>query len=527
MRRVSSRQRLVSWDAFDAAAASGNDSDSDEQVSSLSEEEETSNTTGGLSVKDMQGVSSVTTTLTHSTSSDSLLRRKRKKKSSIKAAQSPDLVWVAPHVIPALPSEISSLACSSSSSSSWSARKHVPKPIALLTAMLSQDAQLHVMSFLNEQDTRNMMEVNHHFRHLLQNSTHVWKGLARQRWPFLHQEANWIDRLHLPQTVPGVLQEEEMNMSLLLHLAAETKASHIDESIFQPCHNSRNATLRRQQQNHGTLRRSLLTNELRTVMMQDGESTAVQFTGRIGFGDRCIRANQPLPRPHHLTKKQMRSLRKLSKIRHSFWERLLRRRDENAPQWRPFVAPFSLPDGTLSFTPRLISYFEVHIVNTEKMHPNTPSVEHPHGLQLHRVRATSAECVAVGVSLANFHLHSRMPGWDAASYGFHGDDGGIFHNSGQMVRQYGPTFGVGDIIGCGLDYQASSLFYTINGKFLGYAFQMKEEELLMDWYPTVGVDTNSLVHCNFGTDRPFAFDLQSMIEKDRDTLVRTVGPHEL
>jgi len=49
----------------------------------------------------------------------------------------------------------------------------------------------------------------------------------------------------------------------------------------------------------------------------------------------------------------------------------------------------------------------------------------------------------------------------------------------------------------------------------------------LDWYPTVGVDTNSLVQCNFGTDRPFSFDLQSMIEKDHDVLVQTVGPHEL
>ena len=87
--------------------------------------------------------------------------------------------------------------------------------------------------------------------------------------------------------------------------------------------------------------------------------------------------------------------------------------------------------------------------------------------------------------------------------------------------------GVGDVVGCGIDYQAESLFYTLNGRFVGYAFPLKEEELLMDWYPTVGVDTNSLVQCNFGTDRPFAFDLQCMIEKDRATLVQTVGPHEL
>lgn len=536
MHRVSSRQRLVSWDAFDAAAR--NESDWDEQVSTLSSDEASSDD-GDVKVKVSSPatvVSTASTTLSPSSSTDSLVPRKRKKKHSRKnkKTQSPEFLWPAPHVIPALASEVASSTTTASLSSSRRGSSR-SKPIALLTAVLSTDAQLQVLSYLDEQDTRSMMEVNHHFRHLLQTSPHVWKSLAHQRWPFLSEQAPWIDRLHVKQVVAGGntvntvdhQPEEELNMSFLLHLAAESKASHIDESIFQPCRQSRHATARRVQQQQGTLRRSLLTTELRTVMLQDGVSTAVQFTGRIGFGDRCIRANQPLPRPHHLTKKQMRSLAKLNK--RNFVQRLLRRNAEDSPVWRPFVAPFLLPDdqGALSFTPRLVSYFEVHVLDTQVMSLQTPAVEHPHGLQLDRVRGLSAECVAVGISLADFHLHSRMPGWDALSYGYHGDDGGVFHNNGQMVRQFGPSFGVGDVVGCGIDYRASSIFYTLNGRFLGYAFALKEENLLREWYPTVGVDTNSLVQCNFGTDRPFSFDLQAMIEKDREVLVQTVGPHEL
>jgi len=515
MNRVSSRQRLVSWDAFDAATK--NDSDS-EQVSGVSSDE--TSLTDGLS-NEHAGAKTSTSTLTPSTTES--LRRKRKKKSFGKKKANTSLS--APHVIHAYESELST--SWHSAASSLSSRPFKPKPIALLTAMLSTDLQLQCLSFLNEQDTRSMMEVNHHYRHMLQNSPHVWKSLAHQRWPFLSEEANWIDRLHVKQVVPGISasETEDLNMSFLLHLAAETKASHIDESIFQPCPKSRDVTARRVQQNRETLRRSMLTTELRTVLLKDGKSTAVQFTGRIGFGDRCIRANQPLPRPHHLTKKQMRRLDKLKG--RNLLQRLLRRKDDNSPLWRPFVAPFSLPEGTLSFTPRLISYFEVHVLNTKEMSPDTPVVNHPHGLQLDRVRGSSSECIAIGISLTDFHLHSRMPGWDALSYGYHGDDGGIFHNNGQMVREYGPVYGVGDVVGCGIDYQAQSIFYTLNGRFLGYAFELKEEDLLLDWYPTVGVDTNSLVQCNFGTDRPFSFDLQSMIEKDHDVLVQTVGPHEL
>jgi hypothetical protein len=83
------------------------------------------------------------------------------------------------------------------------------------------------------------------------------------------------------------------------------------------------------------------------------------------------------------------------------------------------------------------------------------------------------------------------------------------------------------VIGCGLDYTTASIFYTLNGKFLGPAFHLDSDELQLDWYPTVGVDTNSLIQCNFGTDRPFCFNLQAMIEEQRDVLLHTVGPHEL
>lgn len=43
------------------------------------------------------------------------------------------------------------------------------------------------------------------------------------------------------------------------------------------------------------------------------------------------------------------------------------------------------------------------------------------------------DCIAVGLSEARFPLRGKMPGWDSASYGYHSDDGGAFHDAGSML----------------------------------------------------------------------------------------------
>lgn len=49
--------------------------------------------------------------------------------------------------------------------------------------------------------------------------------------------------------------------------------------------------------------------------------------------------------------------------------------------------------------------------------------------------------VGVGLSAPTVPLN-RLPGWEPASYGYHGDDGHVFYESGRG-RIYGPTFGKG------------------------------------------------------------------------------------
>ena len=51
--------------------------------------------------------------------------------------------------------------------------------------------------------------------------------------------------------------------------------------------------------------------------------------------------------------------------------------------------------------------------------------------------------------------------------GYHGDDGDIYENTDEAVRSTEQTFGVGDTVGCGIDYEAEEYFFTCNGKVVG------------------------------------------------------------
>ena len=59
-----------------------------------------------------------------------------------------------------------------------------------------------------------------------------------------------------------------------------------------------------------------------------------------------------------------------------------------------------------------------------------------------------------------------MVGWDDGSWGYHGDDGAAFSGSGKGA-EYGPEYGKGDVIGCGVNFDEKIAFFTKNGSVLG------------------------------------------------------------
>ncbi|KAI9925700.1 Ran-binding protein 9 [Aspergillus wentii] len=121
--------------------------------------------------------------------------------------------------------------------------------------------------------------------------------------------------------------------------------------------------------------------------------------------------------------------------------------------------------------------------------------------------------IGIGFS-SNKASVERLPGWEQESWAYHGDDGKSFFGESQgQGRPYGPTFGAGDTVGCGVNFSTGCAFFTKNGDFLGNAFRELRNVKL---YPSVGMKKQPPVHlaANFG-QLPFIFDIDGMVKKEK------------
>lgn len=93
-----------------------------------------------------------------------------------------------------------------------------------------------------------------------------------------------------------------------------------------------------------------------------------------------------------------------------------------------------------------------------------------------------------------------MVGWRAYSWGYHSDDG-FCYKAASNGFEYGPKFGQGDVIGCGidpflyeLDPMCRAVFWTKNGKPLGSLIIGEQEAL----FPVVTGFGKVKFKANFG-----------------------------
>ncbi|XP_019184476.1 PREDICTED: ran-binding protein 10 [Ipomoea nil] len=135
---------------------------------------------------------------------------------------------------------------------------------------------------------------------------------------------------------------------------------------------------------------------------------------------------------------------------------------------------------------RLVYYFEIYVKN-----------------------AGAKGQIAIGFTTSGFKM-CRQPGWEANSYGYHGDDGLLYrgHGKGEV---FGPTYTTGDTVGGGINYAAQELFFTKNGAVVGTVCKDIKGPL----FPTIAVHSqNEEVTVNFGKD-PFVFDLKAYEAQER------------
>jgi len=237
----------------------------------------------------------------------------------------------------------------------------------------------------------------------------------------------------------------------------------------------------------------------------DSKNNKASFFGRVGESNRSVQCAMPFPSfscslvKDSIMKKFVRCLNYYSCS--SGYDSVLNEYDVSMSR---LVTPFLYLENGIHkycFDIRRVSYYEIHILPFNGVNTVTTPTENQLDEDI------QFECVAVGLATKFFLKEKRFPGWDNESFGYHGDDGAIFHGRGRQLGTFGPTFGFNDTIGCGLDYSNQSIFYTLNGMLLGTAFLNVRPNI--ELYPTVGIDAHCTVLFNFGADEPFAFDLRN------------------
>ncbi|KAJ3300480.1 hypothetical protein HK104_000065 [Borealophlyctis nickersoniae] len=135
--------------------------------------------------------------------------------------------------------------------------------------------------------------------------------------------------------------------------------------------------------------------------------------------------------------------------------------------------------------------------------------------------------IGIGFSASNVAL-DRLPGWNEASWGYHGDDGHSFASSG-TGKQYGPTYTTGDVIGCIINFLTMTASFTKNGQYLGVAFRDITKDPRnkgaqgMALYPSIGLRTpGEIVEANFG-QKKFVFDIEHHFKEEKAHLWQSIN----
>lgn len=129
-----------------------------------------------------------------------------------------------------------------------------------------------------------------------------------------------------------------------------------------------------------------------------------------------------------------------------------------------------------------------------------PEPNHSNELSYFEVTVRSAgEAGMIAIGFGQQGTSDKFPGASDKSFGYLANNGEI--HSGPFVQSWA-AFGAGSVIGCGYDVKKRKIFYTRDGRFLGYAFtQVKPQRYVaMISMQTKGEE----VSVNFGAN-PFEY----------------------
>lgn len=377
--------------------------------------------------------------------------------------------------------------------------------LSSMEASLPSDVQISVMSFLDIHSVRQLMNCNRRFRSVLTSDAahNLWLAHCQSKWRTATESTTFSlveDNLNLPTAATDPSSSttfarfNSVNLPLLLCRTPTYLPTQVDESILPTA---------------GAVDTDISSSVIQVVERDDetGKIVSFRYSGKVGSNQvNSIRSDHPLPRPTLLSSSHYSYKRSKSKKLFS-----LKRKSQKHQKWSPFVAPFRTvaAENVINVTPRLVSYFEASI---SKLPQETKS--RPNPLLLEAEGSYVQDCIVIGLATDNFDCCQSavsLPGWNSASFGYHSDNGGLYHGSGRMQKRAG-AFGPGDTVGMGIDYASGGIFVTKNGKFLDFGwvdlkYYLEETKQL---YPVIGIDSKDVVQVNYGggfSEKPFQFDL--------------------
>ncbi|KAK2803455.1 hypothetical protein FQN51_003562 [Onygenales sp. PD_10] len=134
-------------------------------------------------------------------------------------------------------------------------------------------------------------------------------------------------------------------------------------------------------------------------------------------------------------------------------------------------------------------------------------------------RVWAPESEIIGLGLADDRATRYIiPGWRDGTWGYHGDDGGIYAESGWGIvpnDDYGSNgkYSKGDVIGIGINLNRGSAYTTLNGKRKSDAFSGLKGQL----YPFIGMDI---------TAEGVGTHIRVVLEQSEEHPFRYEGPYD-
>ncbi|KAI1126079.1 ankyrin repeat-containing domain protein [Nemania abortiva] len=146
------------------------------------------------------------------------------------------------------------------------------------------------------------------------------------------------------------------------------------------------------------------------------------------------------------------------------------------PNHWPSKADLSGP-GSLSLDGNQVHFLGASARSVRTDHPFPPvgisGVHYYFEIEIQPKDEKSLISPAVGIGLCGEYIDigCGFTGWTVVppSTGYHGDDGSLYESSSdyEPVIQTGKKFGGGDTVGCGIDWDKDSVYYTLNGVLVG------------------------------------------------------------